>query len=61
MTSKECEKKLLDLMNEAYRIFRENTPGGNHLSMFATDDGCCVMGYKPVDGVKNLVVNCFGR
>lgn len=46
MTRKECEKKLVDLMEEAYKVFKEYDPTGSHLSMFATDDGHCAMGYK---------------
>lgn len=63
MTRKECEKKLLDLMEQAYRIFNEFDPRGNHLSMFATSSGHCAMGYKKtaafetetiIDGFKSM-------
>ena len=56
MTDRECEKKLLDLMSEAWDVFKEYNPNGTHLSMFGTVDGCCAMGYKPsADGKERIV------
>ena len=63
MTRKECEKKLLDLIEEAYKVFKEYDPTGNHLSIFATDRGHCAMGYRIsplesetiIDGYKSMV------
>lgn len=62
MTRKECEKKLLDLMEEAYKIFKEYDPTGNHLSIFATDNGHCAIGHRIyplksetiIDGYKSM-------
>ena len=56
MTTRECEKKLLDLLDEAWALFREYDPRGDHLTMFATADGRCVMGYKPsIDGKERIL------
>ena len=56
MTTRECEKKLLDLMANAWDMFKEYDQKGVHLTMFATVDGCCVMGYKPcADGKERIV------
>lgn len=46
MTTRECEKKLLALLDEAYVVFKECHPDGNHLTMFAGEHGYCAMGYK---------------
>lgn len=61
VTRRECERKLIDLMESAYGIFREYDPNGQHLTMFATRDGICAMGCKydggrtvwTVDGYKS--------
>ena len=45
MTRRECEQRLLDLMEQAYALFKLYNPDGNHLTMFATKDGQCAMGY----------------
>ena len=58
MTREQCERKLLDLMEEAYDLF-SRMHNGNHLSMFATDDGCCVMGYTDVAGRQVNVIDGF--
>lgn len=56
MTTRECEKKLLALLDEAYVVFKEFNPDGDHLTMFATENGYCVMGYKPcADGKERIV------
>ena len=58
MTNRECERRLLDLLAEAWLIFQAYDPHGHgtHLTMFATADGHCVMGYKPsADGMKRIV------
>ena len=59
MTNKECEKKLVDLMSEAYAVFKAMHPEGDHLSMFATNNGSCAMGYKTMDGKKKLLLDTF--
>ena len=52
-----CEKRLLDLMEEAYRVFKQHNPEGCHLSMFGTADGYCVMGYETVGGDKTQTLD----
>ena len=59
MTSRECEKKLLDLMEEARRIFKEYAPDGSHLDLFSTDDGLRAMGYSGEAGKRLLIVDGF--
>ena len=59
MTRQECEMKLADLMEQAYRLFKEFDPAGNHLSMFATDDGSCAMGYSGQDGSRVNIIDGF--
>ena len=61
MTQTQCEREMLDLMERAYRLFKQLNPTGSHLSMFATDDGCCVMGHRPsANGeVKETIVDCY--
>ena len=59
MTKRDCEKRLLDLMAEAWDVFREYEAEGYHLSMFATEDGCCMTGYRIVDGEKRRFVEGF--
>ena len=59
MTKRECEKRLLDLMAEAWDVFREYEAEGYHLSMFATEDGCCMTGYKPSADGKERVVDGY--
>ena len=55
----ECEKRLLDLMDEAYRIFRDCYPDAYNLSMFATNDGCCAMGYKVESDNRVLLIDAY--
>lgn len=56
MENRACEKKLLDIMAGAWTLFKEYNPKGVHLTMFATADGCCVMGFKPsADGRDRIV------
>ena len=55
MTVREREKLLLDMMESAWKLFREYCPAGYHLSMFATEDGYSVMGYTR-RSVKHLSV-----
>ena len=59
MTRQECEMKLADLMEQAYRLFKEFDQTGRHLSMFATDDGCCAMGYSGQDGNMFNIIDGF--
>lgn len=59
MTRRECEKKLTDLMEQAYKLFKEFNPDGNHLSMFATDDGYCAMGYTGKHGDRVNIIDGF--
>lgn len=65
MTRGELERALLDLMEEAYKLFKAYDPEGNHLTMFATDSGQCAMGYivapwesrTIIDGYKSPMGN----
>lgn len=59
MTRQECEMKLADLMEQAYRLFKEFDQTGRHLSMFATDDGSCAMGYSGQDGNRVNIIDGF--
>ena len=59
MSGRECEKKLLDLLEEAYRVFRAYAPGGSHLSMFITNEGGHVMGYENEGGSWEMRVDGF--
>lgn len=59
MTKRECEKALVDLMEQAYRVFKEYDPSGYHLSLWATDLGCCVMGFGGEEGDKGIVLDGF--
>ena len=59
MTRRECEKKLTDLMEQAYALFKQFNPDGNHLSMFATDDGNQVLGYLRKDGQSITIIDGF--
>ena len=59
MTRKECEKKLLDLMEEAWIVFKDAHPNGTHLAMFSTVDGHCAMGYKPSEDGKERIVDGY--
>lgn len=59
MVTKDCEKKLLDMMDDAWTLFKAYHPKGVHLTMFATADGCCVMGYKPSADGKERVVDGY--
>ena len=59
MSGREWEKKLLDLLDEAYRVFRAYAPGGSHLSMFITNEGGHAMGYEKTNGNWDLVVDGF--
>ena len=56
MTKRECEKQLADLMELAFRVLKEYNQDCNHLSMFASHDGSCVMGYI---GRFENVVYCY--
>lgn len=59
MTRQECEKKLVDLMEQAYLVFKEYDPSGYHLSLWATDIGYCAMGFGGEEGNKGVVVDGF--
>ena len=61
MTHLQCEMEMPDLMERAYRLFKQLNPTGNHLSMFATDDGCCVMGFRTSTGgeIRDTIVDCY--
>lgn len=58
MTKRECEKALVDLMERAYRLFREYDPTGNHLSLYATGDGCCATGFSGETN-KTIILDGF--
>lgn len=58
----ETTKRLLDLMEEAYALLKRIYPEANQLSMYASEDGACVNGYrvapsrdtsKIIDGYKS--------
>ena len=56
MTRKECEKKLLDQLEAAWKTLMAFDPKAEHLDMFVTVDGGCVMGFKPsADGRERIV------
>ena len=59
MTTRECEEELLNLMADAWDLFKEHNPKGVHLTMFATADGFCVMGYEPCANGKKRVVDGY--
>ena len=59
MTRQECERRLTELMEQAYALFKEFNHDGGHLSMFATNDGCCVMGYVLNNGERVRIINGF--
>lgn len=59
MTRNECEKKLLDLMRQAYHVFREYNPEGNHLSMFATVNGHCALGYRVAPWDSETIIDGY--
>ena len=59
MTNRDCERRLLDLLAEAWLIFQAYDPKGTHLTMFATADGHCVMGYKPSAEGKERIVDGY--
>lgn len=59
MTTRECEKKLLALLDEAYVVFKEFNPDGDHLMMFATENGYSAMGYKPGAEGKERIVDGY--
>ena len=59
MTRKECEKKLLDQLEAAWDLFKAVYPEAEYLNMFATADGCCVMGGKPSADGKERVVDGY--
>ena len=59
MNNVECEKQLLDLIERAWQLFVEANPEGWHLSMFATKDGCCAMGYRASGDARMLVLDGF--
>ena len=59
MTRQECEKKLTDLMEQAYRIFREYAPDGGHLDMFASEDGHCAIGYARRDDKHKIILDGY--
>lgn len=42
----EVTKRLLDLMDAAYGLMTQLYPEANQLSMYATEDGACVQGYR---------------
>lgn len=54
MTEKECERKLLDMMDAAWRLFKDLYPEADGLSMFGNTFGNCAMGYKR-DAAGNVV------
>lgn len=42
MTRKECEDRLLELTQEAYRVYREYYPKGTQLALLVINDYCTV-------------------
>lgn len=50
MTRQECEKKLLDLMGEAYAIAQQYDPTINHVSLYSVDGNAYAMGSHDIGG-----------
>lgn len=61
MTRQECEQMLLILLDTAWRAFKQCHPDGCHLDMFSTEDGHCVMGYKPGEVGMVRVIDGYMR
>ena len=60
MTDRECERKLLDMMDAAWRLFKDLHPEADGLSMFGNTFGNCAMGYKrDADGNVVYIVNGY--
>lgn len=54
MTKQECEKKLLDMMEDAFKLFREYDSRCTRLTMYGTNEGCAVFGDIKVN--DNMIV-----
>ena len=59
MTAQACERKLLDLLEEAWNAMRALDPEGAHLDMFATKDGFCVLGYSGPRGNRRRIIDGY--
>ena len=59
MTTRECEKRLTDLMETAWQIFKQYDPEGKHLELFATKTGFMATGYKGQSGDLKIIVNGY--
>ena len=59
MTRKECEKKLLDLLETAWETLKAFNPEAEHLDMFTTKDGHCVMAFSGPRGNRRRIVDGY--
>ena len=59
MTRKECEKKLLDQLEAAWKTLKAFDPEAEHLHMFATKDGHCVMAFSRPRGNRKRIVDGY--
>ena len=59
MTRKECEKKLLDQLENAWKTLKAFDPEAEHLDMFTTKDGHCVMAFSGPRGNRKRVVDGY--
>lgn len=50
MTKEDCERRLMDLMDEAYAIAREYNPEINHVSMFRIENHTHIDGHTDDEG-----------
>ena len=59
MTRKECEKKLLDQLENAWKTLKAFDPEAEHLDMFTTKDGHCVMAFSGPRGNRKRIVDGY--
>ena len=59
MTTKECEKKLLDQLENAWKTLKAFDPEAEHLDMFTTKDGHCVMAFSGPRGNRRRIVDGY--
>lgn len=57
MTRAECERKLIELAEQADRIYREFNPGGNGIMICTFRDGCISVSDAEVDSATHEFVN----
>ena len=59
MTTRECEKRLTDLMETAWKIFKQYDPEGKRLELFASKTGFMATGYKGQSGDLKIIANGY--